>query len=202
MPKLQEPLPKSNSVSVDKIEEFKYESVLMKSHLDVVRGITYIEHNENSYIASASEDCTIKLWKTNLAENKEPLMVLRGHTGPIFCISSYHNLIFSAGCEGIIKIWDVSKLKQIEPYAMLKGETGCIGNFKKHTETIWDLRINPISSMLLTVSADGYIGMWNTSIIDSFNEEEYNSNLLKHMFSVSVYVGQRKDSNLRLMDSH
>ena len=66
---------------------------------------------------SVSEDCMMKLWDVKSFKNTEsdiePLYTFRGHTGPLFALTTNHGrvpdetLIYSAGSEGVIRIWKV-----------------------------------------------------------------------------------------------
>ena len=79
-------------------------------------------------MATISEDCMIKLWNlsdmdrrfaeasSNETSNMEPYLTLRGHTGPLLCVTGVNdsarksenkNLLFTAGIEGTIRVWNV-----------------------------------------------------------------------------------------------
>jgi WD40 repeat protein len=85
-----------------------------------VRGLHFIP-NQNS-LASASEDCTIKLWDVKLFSSLkdlemtncfEPYITLRGHSKPILsmvgsdsdCNNALQNIIISGSSNGQIRMW-------------------------------------------------------------------------------------------------
>lgn len=110
----------------------------LKSHLDNVRGLKFIDFREA--LVSISEDCSVKLWNIDeIIQNNgqvEPYITLRGHTGPIFSIESrstrmsirFHANedktivddsaidIFTGGCDGILKAWLAPARADITPY--------------------------------------------------------------------------------------
>lgn len=102
----------------------------LKSHMDNVRGLHFLP-SVNGLI-SASEDCTMKIWDvkqfaklSELENNIEPYLTLRGHLSPIFCLtgscatagSPYENVIYSASQDGVIKAWHIPPRHEIEPYS-------------------------------------------------------------------------------------
>jgi striatin 1/3/4 len=120
--------------------------------MDSVRGLAYFDTEQ--ILASVSEDCLVKLWdikdiKKNFnAEAIEPYFTLRGHTAPVFAICKNNGLskekyIYTAGEEGQIRVWEVPLSSQILPYGKTEGRNFCIGVWKGHTETIWDLAFHP-----------------------------------------------------------
>lgn len=94
----------------------------LKSHLDGVRGLHFVP--AQNALATASEDCTIKLWDVNKfcsikdvegVLNFEPYITMRGHLSPIMSLSgsdsdgclSMQNLLISGSRNGTLKIWKV-----------------------------------------------------------------------------------------------
>jgi WD40 repeat protein len=95
-------------------------------------------------MVSVSEDCLVKLWNLKTHDSEpEPIWNFRGHTGPLFAVTSSINstysdlnLIYSAGKEGLIRIWQVPKKAQID-YEDTDGENFCKGVWKSHKDVIW-----------------------------------------------------------------
>ena len=184
--KVEEPLLNRQTDNLNtQNNQFSITNTLLQSHLDVIRGLSFQEANGVQILASASEDCTIKLWDCSQAIIKsEPMFALRGHAGPIFCLCGNSNMMFSAGCEGVIKIWDISKIKSFEIYAAMKGDTCCIGNLRKHNETIWDLCYNCTNSTLLSASSDCIINLWNIVDSNSENDSDMTNQCYKQSYKV------------------
>jgi WD40 repeat protein len=62
---------------------------------------------DQEILASASEDCTIKLWYLT---SDLPMRILEGHEGPVRSVvwAPSGRFIASAADDGTIKIWDVT----------------------------------------------------------------------------------------------
>jgi WD40 repeat protein len=109
------------------------------AHLDIVTNMAEIQVNGEQVIASASEDCLIKLWTLSSLlkdEQPEPKHILRNHMGPLFSLAAgpsptnkSESLLFSGGFETDIKSWKVDG----------KGAkmTGSWRNGTEEDHTIW-----------------------------------------------------------------
>jgi WD40 repeat protein len=96
--------------------------VSLRSHFDSIRELKFCANDQ--LMASVSEDCMLKLWDAKAFKNVshyndsmiEPLHTYRGHTGPLFALTTNRGnqqddtLIYSAGSEGVIRVWKVPKL--------------------------------------------------------------------------------------------
>lgn len=133
----------------------------LKSHLDVVRKLAYLP-TINSLV-SVSEDCLIKVWSLNNinynSQNNdlEPYLVLRGHTGPLFCLETSNddaNIIYTAGNEGVIKIWKLPKQEEVQQYGDSDIALNCnIGFFQKEiNEVVWELKHHPQNVSCITIT--------------------------------------------------
>ena len=99
------------------------------AHLDVVTTMAAFEFNQEQIVATASEDCLIKIWNVSKAikeDNPEPLHTLRKHTGPLFSLAccpnprnSSERLLFSGGIEGYIKSWrlEISSVQWVKNHS-------------------------------------------------------------------------------------
>eukprot|EP00347_Sterkiella_histriomuscorum_P004608 403359819 len=143
----------------------------LKSHFDAIRDLKFC-FNSN-FLVSVSEDCMMKLWDVNKFQSLrpiddqqiEPVHTFRGHTGPLFSVTSNHsqkpddNLIYSAGSEGVIRVWRIPDINNYEDkYDKLpktNGKNYCLGVFSSHKDVVWQLVYHPIDDQLLSVSADG-----------------------------------------------
>ena len=98
----------------------------LRSHFDTIRDLSFCANNQ--LLASVSEDCMMKVWdakaikQANLINNDDegsnkildnivPSYTFRGHTGPLFSVTSNTSnslddtFLYSAGSEGVIRIW-------------------------------------------------------------------------------------------------
>jgi striatin 1/3/4 len=180
-PKWSETLDQSSSAAAAISKCSLSEKFTLRSHMDGVRGLHFVPGMET--MASISEDCMVKLW--NLADleskytesegNVEPYMTLRGHTGPLLSVTgpsenqkaaSNSNLLFTAGDEGCIRVWNVPSVSEVNVYGDTKdGANCCIGNWSDEDsrEAIWDLKYHPFRDLLLSISANGSVLVWNCS---------------------------------------
>ena len=100
----------------------------LKSHLDTITSLFF---NANlNVLASASEDRTIKLWKSedfgkslNQQDDAsiQPYLTFRGHKDHIFSMtgspdSQFHfpNLLYSGGSNGTLLVWKIPPSKQFD----------------------------------------------------------------------------------------
>ena len=174
------------------------EKYALRSHMDIVRGVQFLPSSLDT-MASISEDCMVKLW--NLAEmeklysytdgNPEPFLTLRGHTGPLLAVtgltenrkgSQNENLLFTAGIEGSIKVWSTPSVSDVNQYgSTFDGKNYCIGTWADtEQEAIWALKYHPYQDLLLAISANNAINVWDCSQLDKTAD---NQGKIKHRFS-------------------
>lgn len=97
---------------------------------------------QDEMIATSSEDCLIKIWKTGnilKEDNPEPIHTLRKHTGPLFSLASCPNpqnssevFLFSGGIEGDIKSWRLNRTEMDWTKSWVNGN--------EDEQTIWELQ--------------------------------------------------------------
>jgi striatin 1/3/4 len=150
--------------------------------MDSVRGAHFIAGSET--LATVSEDCMVKLWAVDdelehryikSDGNLEPYMTLRGHTGPLLSVTGpgqsrksqkNSNLLFTAGDEGCIRVWDVPTISEVNQYGDTKdGKNYCVGVWSDENsrEAIWDLQYHAFQDLLLSISANTSVLIWNCS---------------------------------------
>lgn len=161
----------------------------LKSHLDIVRGVSFV--SEIDSMATVSEDCTVKLWSLkgidqHYAEtdgNLEPYITLRGHTGPLFAVtnvpgtnpsSKLKRVLFTGGSEGVIRLWNLPAVTDVNQFGdTFDGRNYCIGQWggeeaaHGNAEACWDLRHHNYQNMLLAVSAQPEATIWSTAEINT-----------------------------------
>ncbi|KAI1311535.1 hypothetical protein EDD11_003451 [Mortierella claussenii] len=149
--------------------------VTLRRHLDTVRSIAF--HPSDKALLSGSEDGTMKYWNLDapLKETKrplngevEPIHTYRGHTKPItaVAISENQNKCFSASMDSTVRSWKLVPMDK-ETYAQLD-PTLPASSFIGHTDTVWDIKLFPLSisssssQLLASISADGALKIWDT----------------------------------------
>jgi WD40 repeat protein len=102
--------------------------------------------------ASASYDCTIKVWQLR---TEQALFTLKGHTDSVrsIAISPDRNFLVSGSSDKTIKIWDL-KTKNVRTIG---------GWFSGHTDEVLTVAISPDGKKIVSGSADKTIKAWQLS---------------------------------------
>ncbi|OIP71499.1 MAG: hypothetical protein AUK43_06010 [Oscillatoriales cyanobacterium CG2_30_40_61] len=143
----QSPDPKCDENTKNKLTEQK------------VRGVAFSP--DGTKIATASNDCTVKLWDSNGNLSRtliDPAITPKGKTcsdksshkysvlGVAFSPDS--KMIASASADNTIKIWD-------------SGDGHWIKTLEGHTDSVYRVRFSPDGNTLASASADKTIKLWN-----------------------------------------
>ena len=149
----------------------------LKSHLDEVRKLEYLENMDS--LISVSEDCLIKVWSLkNIMYNSQneeicPYLNLRGNTGPLFCVAKgKDNIIYTGGNEGLIRIWNILPYNEINSYTNEELINLNIGYYQNNEENeiYWDLKHHPQENILISLSSYGNINTWETRTIEDYKQ--------------------------------
>ena len=70
----------------------------------------------NTLIASASRDCTIRVWNNNASAKST---VIKGHSAPIKSIdfNAEGNMLITASDDKLVKMWDVNEYKFLQTFS-------------------------------------------------------------------------------------
>jgi len=116
-------------------------------HTAAVLDIKFCPMNEY-VIASASEDCTVKVWEIpeqGLTENVTvPVVDLVGHQRRVGIVEWHptaENILFSAGFDYMIMCWDI-------------GTGSCVKEIATHSDTIYSMSFNWNGSLFATTCKD------------------------------------------------
>lgn len=146
----------------------------------------------DDYIASASEDKTVRIWNLNV---KKPV-VLYGHTGAVYSVnySSDGKFIVSASEDGTLRLWDAKSLKLIrEPF---------LGHNKYVTSAIFDLQ----GETVLSVSGDCTIRQWDSKTGKEIRAPLNGHDDAIHSISLSkdgkTFVTSSSDNSIKIWDTN
>ncbi|KAG0093041.1 hypothetical protein BGZ93_008042 [Podila epicladia] len=104
--------------------------------------------------------------KRALTAEIEPVHTYRGHTKAVtsVAISADHNKCFSGSMDSTIRAWKMVPMNR-ETYSR-HDPTLALSSFIGHTDSVWDLRLFPLSisssQLLASISADGALKIWDT----------------------------------------
>ena len=113
-------------------------------------GVTSVAFSsDKQFLASGSEDSTVRLWR--IAGDERPV-VLSGHTGRVAAVafSPESDLLASAGGDGLVKLWMVG---QTNPPRTLSGHSGPVNA----------LAFSPSGSRLVSGGDDHTVRVWRVS---------------------------------------
>jgi hypothetical protein len=166
----------------EKQEEAKDEEVVdarvnvkceIRAHFDSVNSMHFAEQVE--VLATASQDCTIKLWNTKNLQSSfpEPFFSLRGHTAPVLAITGpkqqdstqsedLSKVLFSADQDGGIRIWSIPSFARGEKYPQTYGKNFNVGQWKDGlNEPYWQLEYHDFLPLLLAVKSSTKVQVWD-----------------------------------------
>ena len=97
-------------------------------------------------LASASEDCTIKLWDFPSGQCRQ---TLRGHDSLVFTVqfSPDGQTLASGGADNTIRLWDI-----------VTGQ--CRQILTGHTPSIWSIAFSPDGKHLVSGGQDSTLRLW------------------------------------------
>lgn len=143
--------------------------VELAGHSEGLNDIVWL-HGHNNFVATASDDKTIKLWdiekvlyKTlDIANNRFSFNItlqgisvstLSGHQSFVFCLAIHpdENILLSGGEDETVKMWDI------------RCGSSHIYNVDAHAEPVTSVAFNPTGSEFVTSSYDGMLRVWSTA---------------------------------------
>ncbi|KAI6659241.1 Striatin [Oopsacas minuta] len=148
----------------------------LQSHYDSVTTLEF--HPSESFLLTASEDTTVKLWnfdtKTGLNVSKkpgvldlEPVHTFRAHECPIvsLAISKLTPKFYTGDVNGNICTWNLNtSLAPFDEYDPQLLEEITVG----HQNAIWDLVVHPTQDLLISAGADGVVKLWKPFNVAEF----------------------------------
>jgi len=141
-------------VPIEKTGRIEHDSWKVTGHAGPVLDIKWNPFNDN-IIASASEDCTIKLWYIPdggiACDLKESLIQLTGHrrrVGMVEWHPTAENILVSASYDHTIMVWNIAR-------------GVAVNTISCHTDTIYSMSFNRCGSLLATTCKDKKLRLIN-----------------------------------------
>lgn len=170
--------------------------LISKFPTEHTRGVSDIAWSPDSiYLASASDDCTIRVWNV---EFNECIRVLTGHTYHITTLrfNNKGNLLISGSADEAIRIWDVISGK-------------CLKTLSAHSDPIASLDLSWDDSIIASASYDGLIRLFDTDsgqclktlIYDKFTtSSSFPVSCIKFTPNSKYLLATTLDNTIRLWD--
>ncbi|KIW24860.1 uncharacterized protein PV07_10547 [Cladophialophora immunda] len=119
----------------------------LEGHSDFVNSVAFSP--DSARLASASGDCTVKIWDTS---SGACLDTLEGHSGPVKSVafSPDSARLASASWDCTVKIWDTSS-------------GACLETLEGHSKGVNSVAFSPDSARLASASRDYTVKIWDTS---------------------------------------
>ena len=104
---------------------------------------------DSTRLASASYDCTVKVWD---ASSGACLQTLEGHSGVVSSVafSPDSTQLASASWDKTVKVWDASS-------------GACLQTLEGHSNSVYSVAFSPDSTRLASTSNDKTVKIWDTS---------------------------------------
>lgn len=147
---------KDNSIRVWMMKDNVLNCVAVGArHTASVGAVSLSSTSLNSFMVSASEDCTLKLWPLPVLKYKKCETLIIGwtevaHEKPInsICLSPNSELIGTGSQDKTAKIWSTTNLS-------------LLGILRGHRRAVWCVKFSPVDQVLLTSSADATLRLWS-----------------------------------------
>ncbi|KAI9189697.1 Coatomer subunit beta' [Blastocladiella emersonii ATCC 22665] len=119
-----------------------------EGHTHFIFQVAFNPKDANTF-ASASLDCTVKVWNIN---SPTPNFTLQGHEKGVNCLDYYHGgdkpYLISGGDDQKVKVWDYQNKT-------------CVATLDGHTQNVMVVAFHPELPILVTGAEDGTLKVWN-----------------------------------------
>jgi len=176
---------KQVQVALQKTALSARESNRLEGHTGGVNSISFSP--SGLLLASASNDATIKIWKSN----GEIVQTLKGHAGPITSaiFSPDGKIVASTSNDGTVKLWNLDN----------KIST----TLEERNGSVLDVSFNSAGTVFASANSDGSIQLWDASGEKRHLVKHGNRSVTSVCFSSKgILASASKDGVVRLWNSH
>ena len=116
---------------------------------------------DGMFIATGSEDTTIRLWDINTGQLTR---TLKGHSHRIHSVifTSNGQILISGSEDNTIRLWNVTTGENIKTYTAHTDASGSHGGSPLSLEGVKSLALSPDGKTLASGSYDGEVRLWDT----------------------------------------
>jgi WD40 repeat protein len=153
-PNLQRPVfaigAEHGKISIWNLETGQWQRTI-SAHSSPVLSLAF--NSEGQWLASGSQNKTIKLWDVERAEEQPLYVINNAHQSQILslAINSQQQILVSGGAGRAIKLWDLATGEKRSPKHILEGHAG----------QVWCVAVSPDGSKIASASADFTVKLWD-----------------------------------------
>ncbi len=143
----------ATSSTTERYERYeRYEHYLLAGHTDAITTAAFSP--DSRWLATGSEDNTVRLWEVTAQNPAAHSIVLSDHTGLIRAVafSPDSHWLASGSEDSTARLWDMNTLKPLAPHSIV---------FKGHEHPIRTLAFSPDGLWLATGGDDNLIRLWD-----------------------------------------
>jgi WD40 repeat protein len=132
----------------------------LPGHQSYVNSVTFVGSEGHHLIATGDVTGIVRLWDIDSIGQRDELITLRGHEGPVSVLSFSRNapLVASGSWDKTVRFWDLRTRK-------------VVGQLTAHRDAITALKFSPDGKLLATGSKDSTVRLWNMARMPE-NESE------------------------------
>lgn len=127
--------------------------IIVQAHSSAITCLSTVSHSGNSYVLTASDDKTAKVWVV-AGEKLCPVHTLAGHTKTVKCITHAYTdtaIVVTGSLDKNIRIWE----------AFFSGL--CLRTLQGHSDGVWCIATIPSADghKVVSGSKDDYLKVWD-----------------------------------------
>ncbi|KAH6881046.1 hypothetical protein B0T10DRAFT_609246 [Thelonectria olida] len=159
----------------------------LEGHSGSVKSIAF--SHDSALVASASDDRTVRIWRTDMGDCVQEL---KGHRGSVKSVAFSHDsaLVASASDDRTVRIW--------------RTDVGdCIQEFKGHSRPVRSVAFSHNSTLVASASDDRTVWIWRTGMGDCIQQLKGHSRSVRSVafsHNSTLVVSASEDRAVRIWD--